>query len=186
MSKMRLRTSPLLSDPKILFLLGLVVASSGVIPPPAALAAGFCYALLATHPRRAESARTAKLLLQFSVVLLGFGINLAVMLKAGSSGFVYTAVSIAATLLVGLLLGRFFKVLRRASLLVTVVGASAKFGMRALQVGTTVKLARALWILPVSLVVAAWPHRRKDSGSQLSRVKIKVPWFIFVSSWPAQ
>ncbi len=51
----------------------------------------------------------------------------------------------------------------------SVVGAGAKFGAAALAVGTTVKLARALWIVPVTLATAAV----KRSGT-----KIKYPWFI--------
>jgi uncharacterized membrane protein YadS len=37
----------------------------------------------------------------------------------------------------------------------SVVGASAKYGAQALVVGTTVKLARALWIVPLALATAA-------------------------------
>ncbi len=51
----------------------------------------------------------------------------------------------------------------------SVVGAGAKYGAVALAVGTTVKLARALWIVPVTLFTAAI----KRSGT-----KIKYPWFI--------
>ena len=53
----------------------------------------------------------------------------------------------------------------------SVVGASAKYGAIALAVGTTVKLTRALWIIPVSVGTAAWKH---------SKAKIQVPWFIFL------
>jgi uncharacterized integral membrane protein (TIGR00698 family) len=51
----------------------------------------------------------------------------------------------------------------------SVVGASSKYGAAALMVGTTVKLARALWIVPLALVTAA--VRRSKS-------KVKLPWFI--------
>ena len=51
----------------------------------------------------------------------------------------------------------------------SVVGAGTKYGAVALAVGTTVKLARALWIVPVTLSTAAI----KRSGA-----KIKYPWFI--------
>jgi uncharacterized membrane protein YadS len=51
----------------------------------------------------------------------------------------------------------------------SVVGATAKFGALALAVGTTVKLARALWIVPISMGTAA---ARKSSA------KIQWPWFI--------
>ncbi len=51
----------------------------------------------------------------------------------------------------------------------SVVGATVKYGAAALAVGTTVKLARALWIIPVCLATAA---RRR------SQAKIHYPWFI--------
>lgn len=57
----------------------------------------------------------------------------------------------------------------------SVVGASLQFGETALQVGTTVKLARALWIIPLTLVLAKlW--KRADDGPA---AKSKRPWFIF-------
>jgi uncharacterized membrane protein YadS len=49
------------------------------------------------------------------------------------------------------------------------VGASAKYGSVALAVGTMVKLARALWIVPVALAVAI---------SKKSHARVKWPWFI--------
>ena len=51
----------------------------------------------------------------------------------------------------------------------SVVGAAAKFGAEALAVGTTVKLARALWIVPVTLA-AAYAKRQQ--------ARIQWPWFI--------
>ena len=51
----------------------------------------------------------------------------------------------------------------------SVVGAAAKYGAVALAVGTTVKLARALWIVPLSLGTALVKH---------ARAKIQWPWFI--------
>jgi uncharacterized integral membrane protein (TIGR00698 family) len=51
----------------------------------------------------------------------------------------------------------------------SVVGAAAKYGAVALTIGTTVKLARALWIVPVALVTAA---------IRKSRSHIHLPWFI--------
>ena len=46
----------------------------------------------------------------------------------------------------------------------SVVGAAAKYGNQALVVGTTVKLARALWIVPVSLLAAAYMARSARLG----------------------
>ncbi len=54
----------------------------------------------------------------------------------------------------------------------SVVGASMQFGPEALKVGTTVKLARALWIVPMVLVLAYNERKEANSG------KIKKPWFI--------
>ena len=51
----------------------------------------------------------------------------------------------------------------------SVVGATAKYGPTALAVGTTIKLARALWIVPLSLVTAA---------TLKSKARIQWPWFI--------
>ncbi|WP_289659695.1 YeiH family protein [Flavobacterium panacagri] len=52
----------------------------------------------------------------------------------------------------------------------SVVGAANKYGAEALQVATTVKLARALWIIPISLLTA-FVFKNKNS-------KIKTPYFI--------
>ena len=51
----------------------------------------------------------------------------------------------------------------------SVVGAAAKYGATALTVGTTVKLARALWIVPLAVVTAMYMG---------SKAKIQWPWFI--------
>lgn len=57
----------------------------------------------------------------------------------------------------------------------SVVGASMQYGDRALEVGATVKLARALWIVPVALVISLAASRRDAPGG---RAKLKIPWFI--------
>jgi uncharacterized integral membrane protein (TIGR00698 family) len=51
----------------------------------------------------------------------------------------------------------------------SVVGAAAKYGAEALAIATTVKLARALWIAPVSLATAM---------VRGAKAKIQWPWFI--------
>jgi uncharacterized integral membrane protein (TIGR00698 family) len=53
----------------------------------------------------------------------------------------------------------------------SVVGAAAAYGNQALEVATTVKLARALWIIPVAIGTAML---FKQKG-----VKITIPYFIF-------
>jgi uncharacterized integral membrane protein (TIGR00698 family) len=55
----------------------------------------------------------------------------------------------------------------------SVVGAANKYGAEALQIATTVKLARALWIIPISLLTAAIFNK---SGNK--NAKIKIPYFI--------
>lgn len=224
---------------KILFILGFVFALTPFASPPVALALGLIFGLTFAHPYHNYSQKLSKTLLQVCVVGLGFGMNLHEVIKAGSSGFIYTALSIAFALSVGWLLGKILKVGKTDSYLISVgtaicggsaiaavgpvagatddemsvslgtifilnsvalllfpfvghqlgltqeqfglwsalaihdtssvVGAGAKFGAIALAVGTTVKLARALWIVPVTLSTAAV----KKNGA-----KIKYPWFI--------
>jgi uncharacterized integral membrane protein (TIGR00698 family) len=246
---MNLRAKFEATDTKVLFFLGLIIAASGVISPPIALAVGIGFGLLFVHPLRSESGNLARTLLQLSVIALGFGMNLFQVIRVGRSGFLYTAVGIVASLSLGLGLGRLLRVRPKASLLISVgtaicggsaiaavapvvdaaeeeislamgtvfllnsialftfpaigaalhlsqnqfglwaalaihdtssvVGASAKYGSQALIIGTTVKLARALWIIPVSLVVAALYHARNRAvGGSAKRSKIKLPWFI--------
>ncbi len=232
---------------RTIFFVCLILAASGVVSPAIALAGGIAFGFTVEHPFRMESHSLAKLLLQASVVALGFGMNLKQVVHAGRSGFVYTAISITAAMLLGLLFGALLKVAGKASFLISagtaicggsaiaaispitgadeheisvsmgtvfllnsvallifpaighalhlsqnqfglwsalaihdtssVVGAAAKYGNQALVVGTTVKLARALWIVPVSLLAAAYMARSRGSGS---RAKVKIPWFIFL------
>src|SRR5262249_49375935 len=81
--------------------------ATGFISPPIALCAGIIFGLSLLHPYAADSRALAKFLLQASVVALGFGMNLHEVLKAGRSGFLYTALGIGFALLIGFLLGRF-------------------------------------------------------------------------------
>jgi uncharacterized integral membrane protein (TIGR00698 family) len=57
----------------------------------------------------------------------------------------------------------------------SVVGAAVSWGGRAVEIATTVKLARALWIVPLTLAIAAW-HRRAN-GEEV-RGKARRPWFV--------
>jgi len=236
---------------KNLFFICIILTASGLIAPPVALLGGLIYGLALAHPFHVESKRLAKFLLQASVVALGFGMNLNEVVKAGTSGFVYTGISITAVMLGGLLLGALLRVQRKSAFLISagtaicggsaiaavgpitnageeemavslgtifilnsialfvfpvigyalhlsqtqfglwsalaihdtssVVGATAKYGAGALAVGTTIKLTRALWIVPLSLVTAM---------TMKSKAKIQWPWFIglfvvaaFVNTW---
>ncbi len=60
----------------------------------------------------------------------------------------------------------------------SVVGASAHYGMTALQIATAVKLARSLWIVPVSLMVGATMQRDGEQSCRSGILK-RMPWFIF-------
>ena len=54
----------------------------------------------------------------------------------------------------------------------SVVAASSLYGQEALAVATTVKLTRALWIIPITLVFSFYQSKK-------SQKKITIPWFIF-------
>ena len=224
---------------KIIFILALILCLSGWISPPIALSLGIIFGLSVRHPYPHFSRGAARILLQASVVALGFGMNLHEIVKAGRSGFIYTALGISFSLIVGLAIGKFLRIGGNASYLITtgtaicggsaiaaigpilhaddeemavslgtvfilnsiallafppignvlhltqsqfglwaalaihdtssVVGAAAKYGAQALVVGTTVKLARALWIVPLALVTAAVKR---------SKTRVPLPWFI--------
>jgi uncharacterized integral membrane protein (TIGR00698 family) len=236
--------------PKILFVLALICSFSGILSPPVALLAGILFGLSFAHPYSNASRTAARVLLQVSVVALGFGMNLQEVLKAGRSGFIYTALGISFALLLGLTLGKLLQVRGNSSFLITagtaicggsaiaaigpilqadeeemavslgtifilnsvallifpaignalhlsqsqfglwaalaihdtssVVGAATKYGAQALVIATTVKLARALWIVPLALITAATKHRhvQKDLDAGGTGVRIQFPWFI--------
>src|SRR3989442_14174038 len=62
----------------------------------------------------------------------------------------------------------------------SVVGAATKYGPQALVIGTTVKLARAFWIVPLALATAAIKRRRSQNAAagESSTPRIQLPWFI--------
>jgi uncharacterized integral membrane protein (TIGR00698 family) len=224
---------------KVIFFAGIILAASGLISPAIALLCGLIFGLTLAHPFHSESRDVTKYLLQGAVVALGFGMNLHEVLRAGKSGFVYTALSITAALLLGLGLGYLIHVAQKPSFLISagtaicggsaiaavgpiagaseeemavslgavfilnsvalfifppvgfalhmtesqfglwsalaihdtssVVGATAKYGATALAIGTTIKLARALWIVPLSVGTAVVVK---------SKARIQWPWFI--------
>ncbi len=59
----------------------------------------------------------------------------------------------------------------------SVVGAASHYGPQALEIATTVKLARALWIVPVALVIG-WLRSRESPTDEVGKGKFKKPWFI--------
>lgn len=52
-----------------------------------------------------------------------------------------------------------------------VVGAGSAYGGQALKIATTVKLTRALWIIPLSILLYSFAKKEGDA-------RIKIPWFI--------
>src|SRR5437660_1145799 len=105
--------------PKVLLVFGFLFSFTGYVSPPIALTAGILFGLSFAHPYISESRGIARILLQSSVVALGFGMNLHEVLRAGRSGFLYTAMGISFALILGLALGSLFEVRRKASFLIT-------------------------------------------------------------------
>ena len=60
----------------------------------------------------------------------------------------------------------------------SVVGAASQYGPQALEVATAAKLARALWIVPVTLALATLRARAAGGLRVEGRAKIPLPWFI--------
>lgn len=87
--------------------------------PPIALALGVALALLIPNPFRKSTQKFSKLLLQACVVLLGFGMDLPIVLRTGAAGLAFAAVSIGATLLLGYWIGRLLNVSRITSSLIS-------------------------------------------------------------------
>lgn len=224
-----------------LFFVGmLLICTTVFVSPPIALGLGLIVANVFGHPFLAWNQKATNYLLQFSVVGLGFGMNVQSAMAAGKEGFLFTIISIVSTLILGTLLGKWFKVESKTSHLIScgtaicggsaiaaispviksdekqtsvalgvifilnsvalflfpaighyfkvsqsdfgmwcaiaihdtssVIGAASKYGPEALQIATTVKLARALWIIPVALFTAF--IFKNKSG------KVKIPYFI--------
>src|ERR1700688_2006205 len=105
--------------PKILFIAALVISASGLVSPPVALTAGILFGLSFAHPYPKFAREGARFLLQASVVALGFGMNLHEVVRAGRSGFIYTALGISFSLIAGLAIGKFLGIAGNASYLIT-------------------------------------------------------------------
>ncbi len=58
----------------------------------------------------------------------------------------------------------------------SVVGAAMQYGRRALEIATTIKLTRALWIVPVTLITGMMWNRGREAEN--TAAKAKRPWFI--------
>ena len=102
------------------------------------MAAGLVFALTLGNPIPEISHRVSRALLQWSVIGLGFGLDLHAVWDAGKTGFWFTVTTILGTVLVGLMLGRFMKVESQTSLLVS-VGTSICGGSAIAAVGAVLK-----------------------------------------------
>ena len=211
------------------------------VTPPVVLFIGLVFALLCGQAYPTFNKNISKKLLQYSVIGLGFGMNLQASLASGKEGMLFTIISVVGTLLIGMFIGcKILKLNRNTSYLISsgtaicggsaiaavgpiikakdsdmsmalatvfilnaiglflfpvlghwlglsqqdfgtwaaiaihdtssVVGAGAAYGEEALQVATTIKLTRALWIIPLALVTSVI---FRSEGK-----KINIPWFI--------
>jgi len=208
---------------------------------PIALAAGILLTLLKVEKPYEIKKYTSKIL-QWSIVLMGFGMSLQKVVETSQTGVLLTATSVFLTFLFGLALGYLFKVEKNTTMLISsgtaicggsaiaavspiinaknnqitfaltvifvlnaialfifpiighalgmsqesfgywsaiaihdtssVVGAGAAYGSEALEIATTVKLTRTLWIIPLSFLVL-FINRKESKGG-----KVKIPWFI--------
>ncbi len=213
------------------------------VTPPVVLFIGLVFALLCGQAYPTFNKKVSKKLLQYSVIGLGFGMNLQASLTSGKEGMLFTIISVVGTLLIGMFIGcKILKLNRNTSYLISsgtaicggsaiaavgpiikakdtdmsmalatvfilnaiglflfpalghwlglsqqdfgtwaaiaihdtssVVGAGAAYGEEALQVATTIKLTRALWIIPLALVTSVI---FRSEGK-----KISIPWFILL------
>ncbi|RKE52484.1 putative sulfate exporter family transporter [Sphingobacterium sp. E70] len=225
---------------EIIFILLLILCLTPVVSAPLALLLGIIVAQWIGHPFLAVNHKATQILLQLSVVGLGFGMQIDSAIQTGKDGFLLTVISIIGTLSLGYVLGKLLKLEKLTAYLITVgtaicggsaiaavsptvkanekqisvalgtifvlnalalfvfpvigraldlsqtqfglwcavaiqdtssvVGAASKYGTEALQVATTVKLTRALWIIPISLLSAL--------AFNTKGTRIKIPYFI--------
>src|SRR5271169_1126651 len=104
---------------RILFALGLFFCLTPWASPPLALLAGLVFGAIAVHPYKDESRTLSSVLLKSAVVGLGFGMNLQEVVRAGRSGFLYTALGIGFAMIVGTLLGKLLSVRPNPSFLIS-------------------------------------------------------------------
>jgi uncharacterized integral membrane protein (TIGR00698 family) len=225
---------------KAVFIIGITLCLTPFVSPAIALIMGLVIAQLTGHPYIHLNHKATHLLLQVSVVGLGFGMNVHSAMQAGKEGVLFTLASITGTLVFGYFMGKWLNIEKKTSFLIasgtaicggsaiaaispviraeekqisvalgcvfilnsialfifpvighyfnlsqtqfglwcaiaihdtsSVVGAAGKYGAHALEVATTVKLARALWIIPVTFMAT---FIFKNSAK-----KVSIPYFI--------
>ena len=87
--------------------------------PPVALILGLISALTFGNPFPSQTKKATKYLLQISVVLLGFGMNLTAVVKAGKDGILFTIASIFGTLILGYCVGKLLNINGKTSTLIS-------------------------------------------------------------------
>src|SRR5687768_16021937 len=95
---------------KVVFLLLILICLAPFVSPPIALVLGLILAFTIGNPFPEQTRRKTRFLLQASVILLGFGMNLENVIEAGRSGILFTITTIFGTLILGFLLGKLLKV----------------------------------------------------------------------------
>src|SRR3970040_2639284 len=95
---------------EVIFLLAFVFCLSPLITPPIALLMGVIIAQFIGHPYLHLNHKATHILLQISVVGLGFGMNVNNAMKAGKEGILFTIISIIGTLVIGFFMGKFLKI----------------------------------------------------------------------------
>lgn len=110
---------------------------AGYVSAPVALALGLCFGLGPGNPFPQITAKS-RILLQASVVGLGFGMNLTSLLIAGKTGLDFTVITIAATMIAGWLVGRLLRIDGDTSLLVS-AGTSICGGSAIVAVGSALE-----------------------------------------------
>jgi len=104
---------------KIVFFLLIFACLMPFVSPPIALVAGLILAFAIGNPFAEQTAAYIKILLQSSVVLLGFGMKLTAVYQAGRQGIFFTIVTIFGTLVLGYFVGKLLKVNEKTSALVS-------------------------------------------------------------------
>ncbi|MDM1294575.1 putative sulfate exporter family transporter [Sphingobacterium sp. N143] len=225
---------------ELIFILLFVMCLTPMVSAPMALLLGIIVAQWIGHPFLTLNHKLTQLMLQVSIVGLGFGMQVDTVIQTGKQGFFLTLLVMLGTLSLGHVLGNLFKLERGTAYLIavgtaicggsaiaavapaikanekqismvlgtvfllnalalfvfptvgrildlsqtqfglwcavaihdtsSVVGAASKYGSEALEVATTVKLTRALWIIPISFLSSL---AFKSNGT-----KVKFPYFI--------
>ncbi len=97
----------------------LLLCTTPFVSPPIALVLGLIFAFAIGNPFAKQTAKYTKILLQASVVLLGFGMNLNAVYRAGKDGIAFTLATIFGTLIVGYVVGKLLKVNEKTAALIS-------------------------------------------------------------------